>query len=166
MRARSAWQNVLFVTGSLVLAGCHTYRPVEVAPVGSAVRVHILVTSALVGPNAPTPTVAVEGDLLSSGDTLVLATRTRRQYGAFREIIRVDTVRVAPDQRAGLDLVEFSPGRSVALGVGLTLALAGIAGAAFGGLTGGNSEEPPSGPVNSVVVGRSVLSTIWGVIAR
>lgn len=147
-----------------VLAGCHSYRAVETPALGSTVRVHIPVPSALADPNAPPASISIQGQVLSSGDTLVLATTTRREYGAFREITQFDTIRLAPDQRVSVELEEFSKGKSIALGAVLFVGAAGLGIAAFGG--GGSSppDGPPGGGPVSAVVSSSVLSMLWGII--
>jgi hypothetical protein len=154
------------VPGAMLLAGCFSYLPVETAPPGATVRVRIPVTSAVADPNAPPRTVSVEGTVLESGDTLVLATETRREYGAFREIVQFDTVRLAPDQRSSVELQGFSKGKSIALGVGIAAGVTGLALVAFGGVFGGDPPGPPDGPTPAVVVSRSLLSALLGVIGR
>ena len=135
------------------LAGCHTYTPVSSPMPGSTVRVHIPIQSVRTNPNAPQPTETVEGQVVTAGDTLVLATRSRFEYGAYREILQYDTLRLSPEQRAGVEVREFSRGRSVALGVGLTAIVAGAAFLAFGGTFGSGGEGFPDdgGPAPSVV---------------
>lgn len=152
---------------ALVLSSaCHTYIPVERAAPGATVRVHVPVVNPLSNPNAPPQTVAIEGDVLQNGDTLVLATRTRREIGAFREFVQYDTLRLSPEQRAAVELREFSPGRSVALGVLIAGSAVGFAAIAFGVGGGSDGEEGPGGtpPAPSIVVNRSVFSTLWGVL--
>ncbi len=153
--------------GAILLAGCFSYLPVETPPPGATVRVRIPVTSAVADPNAPPQTISVEGTVLESGDTLVLATETRRELGAFREIVQFDTVRLAPDQRSSVELRDFSKGRSIALGAGIAAGIAGLAIVAFGGVFGGETPVPPDGgPTPAVVVSRSLLSAIRGLIGR
>ena len=148
------------------MTACHTYTPVETPAPGSTVRVHIPVRSALDRPNAPTRTQSVEGQVVEAGDTIVLATRTRQEYGAFREIIQYDTLRLAPEQHVGVEVREFSRGRSVALGIGITAIVAGAALAALGGVFGSGGEGLPDdgGPAPSVVVTPSVVSSLLGLL--
>ena len=132
---------------------------------GSTVRVRVPVTSALDDRNAAPTTVAIEGEVLEAGDTLVLARRTRQEFGAFREVIRMDTLRLARAQVTSVELKEFSSGRSVVLGLVLAAGGSGLALAAFGS-GGGDGEVPgaPDNPNTSIVVSGSVLSAIWSLI--
>ena len=166
-RASRARLRLLAVGVAVALSACHRYIPIETAVPGTIVRVHVPVTTALADPNAPVPSVSIEGSVLAAGDTLVLATQTRREFGAFREVILFDTVRLAEDQRAGMELQEFSMGRSIALGALITGGAAALAAAAFGARTGsGGNEPPPPQPVPAIVVSGSILSAIWGLIGN
>ena len=158
----------LVLASGLLMAGCHTYTPVNTAPPGSTVRVQIPVRSAADDPNAPPRTQSVEGQVLSSGDTIVLATSSRYEYGAYREIMQYDTLRLGPEERYTVELREFSRGRSVALGLGLTALVAGAAAVAFGGTFGsggdGNNVDPPAPAVVSVPVHRSLVDSFLGLL--
>ena len=122
---------------TLFLVGCHTYRPVEHAPVGSIVRVRVPVSSPV---GRTVETASVEGQVLDNGDTLTLATETRRQLGAYSELMQFDTIRLADAQVSSVEIKEFSTKRSVVLGVAITAGA--VLAAAFGfGLTGG--ADPP-----------------------
>ncbi|NNF14625.1 MAG: hypothetical protein HKN72_15465 [Gemmatimonadetes bacterium] len=160
---RPAWAVFILALSGWMTA-CHTYTPVADPMPGSIVRVHIPVRTALDNPNAPTRTQSIEGQLIEAGDTLVLATQSRREFGAFREIIQFDTLRLAPEQRAGVELREFSTGKSVALGVGLTGIVVFAAMAAFG-LGGGQQGDglPPDNPTPAIV-SSSMISTIVGFV--
>lgn len=160
---RPTWAVFILVLSGWMSA-CHSYTPVADPMPGTTVRVHIPVRTALDNPNAPTRTQSVEGQLVEAGDTLVLATQSRREYGAFREIVQFDTIRLGPEQRAGVELREFSTGRSVALGVGLTGIVVFAAVAAFG-LGGGQEGEglPPDNPTPAIV-SSSMISTIVGFV--
>jgi len=156
-----AWLALL-----LVMGGCHSYTPVRTAPPGSTVRVRVPVTSVVDNPNAPPQTVSLEGTLLAAGgDTIKIATRSRRELGAFRgELISYDTVSLAADERYGMDLVEFSTSKSVALGLGIAVGAGLAAVAAFG--EGGSSRTPDGGgggPV-AAVISSSTVSSFLGVL--
>ena len=148
-------------------AGCHTYVPVQTPVPGSTVRVQIPVVSAAADPNAPPQTVSLEGLVVESGDTLVLATTRRQEYGAFREVVQYDTLRLAEDQRYGVEAVEFSAGKSVMLGVGLAAGVGLIAIAAFNG-GGGGGDTPidggPPPPQGAVVVSSSWVAGLLGLL--
>lgn len=159
--------SLLMVLGVVFLSGCYTYRPVETPSPGSMLRVRVPVTSALNNPNQAPATASIEGLVLSAGDTISLATETRRQMGAYREIVQYDTLRLAVSQTSSMDVREFSAPRSVVLGVAIAGAAGAAAAVAFG-LGGGSVGEPPGpgDPVNSVVISGSLLSAVWGLISR
>lgn len=155
---------MLLVAAVLLLGGCYTYQVVDTPPLGSTVRVRVPVTSALDDRNTAPPSVAVEGAVLQVGDTLVLARRTRREFGAFREVILLDTLRLVPAQTSSIELKEFSSGKSVMLGIVIAAGVTGLALAGFKG-GGGDGETPGVDPPNpSIVVNGSVLSAVWGFI--
>ncbi len=159
--SRAMW-GALPMAAALVVSACHTYRPVENPSPGATVRVTVPVVSAIADPNAPPQSVAIEGEVLDGRDTLVLAMTTRREFGAFRELTQTDTVRLAADQRLGVELREFSPRRSVVLGAVIAAGVTGLAAAAFGLGGGGDTDGPgDSGPNPAIVVSASVLSAIW-----
>jgi len=97
----------LILLSAGLMTACHSYTPVTTPPPGSTVRVRIPVRSALDDPNAPPQTRAVEGQVLETGDTIVLATRSRREYGAYREIVQYDTLRLGPDQRYSVEVQDW-----------------------------------------------------------
>lgn len=155
---------MLLVAAVLLLSGCYTYQVVDTPPLGSTVRVRVPVTSALDDRNTAPPSVAVEGAVLQVGDTLVLARRTRREFGAFREVILFDTLRLVRAQTSSIELKEFSSGKSVMLGIVIAAGVTGLALAGFRG-GGGDGETPGVDPPNpSIVVNGSVLSAVWGFI--
>ena len=155
---------MLLVAAVLLLGGCYTYQVVDTPPLGSTVRVRVPVTSALDDPNTAPALVAIEGQVLEVGDTLVLARRTRREFGAFREVILFDTLRLRRAQTSSIELKEFSSGKSVMLGIVIAAGITGLALAGFKG-GGGDGETPGVDPPNpSIVVNGSVLSAVWGFI--
>lgn len=146
------------------LTACHTYTPVAQPVPGSIVRVQIPVRTVLDNPNAPTRTTAIEGQVVQAGDTIVLATQSRREYGAFREIIQYDTVRLGPDQRSSVELREFSTQKSIGLGVVLTgvVVLAALAAFGFGG--GQEGEGLPPDTPTPAIVSFSGISSFVGLL--
>lgn len=155
---------MLLVAAVLLLGGCYTYQVVDTPPLGSTVRVRVPVTSALDDPNTAPALVAIEGQVLEVGDTLVLARRTRREFGAFREVILFDTLRLRRAQTSSIELKEFSSGKSVMLGIVIAAGVTGLALAGFNG-GGGDGETPGVDPPNpSIVVNGSVLSAVWDFI--
>jgi predicted component of type VI protein secretion system len=151
---------------AVFLGACQTYTPVTNPVPGSTVRVRVPVTSAVANPNAAPQTLAVEGTVVESGDTLVLATTNRQEYGAYREIVQFDTVRLAPDQQYSVEVVEFSVRKSIVLGLVLTGAAALAASAAFG--VGGADDAPipgnPPPPQGALVISSSLIAGIIGLL--
>lgn len=164
MTRGSGWLGALGVA-VLTLSGCHTYTPVSTPAPGSTVRVRIPVISAAADPNAPQQTVSVEGQVVESGDTLVLAMRNRQEYGAYREIVQFDTVRLGPDQRQSVELSEFSAQKSIALGVVITGGVTLLAATAFGFGGGGDEPiDPGDPPPQSIVISNKLIAGILGLL--
>jgi hypothetical protein len=157
-------RGLLTVMAIGLLTACHTYRAVDEPLPGTTVRVHVPVESPLASRNAPPASVSVEGLVVKGGDTLVLAVTTRREFGAFRELMQHDTVYLGPEQRTGVEVREFSAARSIVLGSVIAAGVAGLAATAFG-LGGGGSPGDPGDPppAPSVVVG-SVVSAVLGAL--
>lgn len=156
---------LLLSTLALASAGCHTYTPVQSPTPGQIVRIHVPLTSAIANPNAPPETVSIEGQVLAVADTIVVATRTRREVGAFREIVQYDTLRVDRDQLAGIELREFSTSRSIVLTAAILGGATAFALAALSIETGSTGEgDGGGGPVTSVVV-RDIAGMVWGWLA-
>lgn len=167
MSALEACKAALLCAGIAFSTGCYTYRLVDSPPIGSIVRVRVPVTSALNSRNSAPETASIEGHLIDVGDTIAVATETRRELGAYREIVQFDTLRLAMSQTSSLEVREFSRSRSILLGTSIA-AIAGTAAAVAFGLGGGG--DPPDsgggGPVTSIVVSPSIVSVLWGLIVR
>lgn len=101
--ARRLLRPLYALAVALFAAGCYSYIPVEQPSPGTTVRIRVPVTSAVQNPNRAPETFDVEGTVLSSGDSLVMVTETRRELGQFRVVSDTDTIRVA---RAGLLAVD------------------------------------------------------------
>ena len=86
----------------LALSGCYIYRPVATPSPGAVARVEVPVQSAVADPNEPPETASVEGTVVEVGDSIVLATKIRRDIGAYREVVRDDTLRIALDVVAAI----------------------------------------------------------------
>ena len=141
------------VLGTLVLCGCHTYLPVQSPTPGSVARVHVPVRSAISSPNAPVPTVSVEGTVLSVGDTIVLEVQTRQRFGALQELVQQNVYRVGRDEVVAIELREFSGRKSALLGVGILGGIGLLALAAFGGEFGQGGEMPDNNGGRSLTIG-------------
>ncbi len=141
--------SVALLSGMPLVSGCYTYRLVEDAPVGSVARLRVPLQSAVVGPSLSPETVAVEGLILSSGDTVSLEASTRQVAGAFREFVQYDTLRVARDGLASIEVREFAVVRSLAFGAGIAAGTVAIALAALGTEGGEAGERPDRGGFGS-----------------
>ena len=166
MRIRTVrWVPVLMLAGT-VLSGCYNYRVVETPSIGSIDRVRVPVTSALDRPNAASRSASLEGQVVSAGETLLLATKSTRTYGAYREVVQFDTISLSADEMSVIEVREFSSTKSVVLGVVIT------AGALAAGITAFNSAKNGGDPLRpglpqpdaAIVVSRSLISMIWGLI--
>ncbi|MDX1746417.1 MAG: hypothetical protein R3324_10810 [Halobacteriales archaeon] len=166
-RCRQVCRVAALSLGVALLVGCHTYRPVESPSPGSTVRVRVPVTSALNNPNRAPDMATVEGLVVSARDTVVLAMETRREFGAYREIVQFDTVRLGPSQVRSIEVREFSTKRSALLGVAIagTATLAALAAFGFGGGDEGDSPGD-DGPVASIIATPSLVSSLLGWIIR
>lgn len=168
MKTGTGWRRIVLLSVGVVwLAGCHTYMTVDEPTPGTTVRVSVPVSSALNARNSSPQTAAVEGRLVSAGDTLVLAVENRQSYGAYREVVLFDTLRLASTQASAVEVREFSTGRTIVLGTAIAAVATGAAAMAFG--WGGSSEENPpegGGPVTSIVVSPSLISSLWGLLVR
>ena len=138
----------LAVLGATVLSGCYTYVPVENPAPMTPVRITVPISNAVQNPNRAPETYTMEGIVVSSGDSLVLSTESRTEMGAFREVVRIDTVRVATRSLTGLDEKVFSTQRSIGLGV---LVAGGTAALVSGilSITTGSDGDGPGGPDTS-----------------
>jgi hypothetical protein len=165
MRRPSVFDRVVTLIGALALSGCFTYVPVETASPGTTVRARLPVERAVQGTRAVAPEVVdVEGEVVSFGDTLVLATESTQMIGNFREVRTADTLRVSVDRLASVEERVLSKSRTVgftalatAAAVGIVLAVASVAG---GGDDGGNGNGG-GGPAASISAG-----AIGGFVAR
>ena len=145
--------RTLVVLGLAALGACYNYVPVTSPTPGTTVRVHVPVHSAVVGNHDAPPSVSVEGTLLTAGDTLVVETESTREAGTFREMTLLDTLRVAQGDVAGVDVRQFSKGRTAVFTAALVGAAAGVA-AVISGLNSGTQGSSPSGgkPTGAVIL--------------
>lgn len=154
-----ALRRLLFVallSGMPLVSGCYTYSLVEDAPVGSAARLRVPIQSPIVDPSSPPETMAIEGLILSFGDTISLEASTRQIVGAFREVVHYDTLRVARDGLASIEVREFSKVRSVVLAAGLAAGTVALALAALGSEGGEAGEGPGRTGSESATAGISI----------
>lgn len=141
MRRDSLTSRVLALFGALLLSGCYTYLPVSSAPPGSPVRVVLPVETRTSTGAVTRSTLAVEGTLVSAGDTIEVATESTEQVGNFRQVSLLDTLRVPASEVDALELREFSGTRTAVLTglvtAGAVLILVGIVDS-LGGSEGGD----------------------------
>lgn len=105
----------------MLLSGCFSYLTVDSAPVGSTVRVRVPLESAATNRNVAPQSLAIEGQLLEVGDTIVLSVLRRESIGAYRDFTIDEEYRVATDQIISLELREPDNVKSVGLGVIIAL---------------------------------------------
>ena len=144
---------VLAVLGVGSFSGCYSYVPVEHASPGSIVRVHVPVRSAAQNPNARVETVQIEGVLLTDQDSIVVETKNQREFGAFRTVMEVDTLRVERSGISAMELQVFSKPKTYGMVALVGVGAAGIVGAlvkAAGG-TGGDSGAGPGGTTGTQI---------------
>jgi hypothetical protein len=158
MRPSNAVSRLLVIAGAAAMAGCYSYVPVERPAPGSVVRIQVPMRQAVIRPNQRPELVSLEGTVLSGAgssgaDSLVLEISSTGQQGPFRELTQVDTVRLASDDLAAVDLRLFSKPRTLGLTgviVGGVVALALSALNQEGGSTG--SELPGNGTSTSTSI--------------
>lgn len=164
MRQSSTVDRIVALVGAFALSGCYTYVPTQSPAPGTEVRVRIPIESPVEGSNVVTDMLSVEGSVVSSGDTLVLATETTQTFGNFREVRTLDTLRVSRARLASLEEKTFNRGKTIgftALVVAGTVALVlGVAGTVGGGDDGGNGGNG-GGTGTSITVG-----ALGGLVAR
>ncbi len=153
----------------LLVSGCYTFTPVQSPAIGSTIRVHVPIANALRDVNQAPATATVEGQVVAVDDTLTLATQNRQEYGAYREVIQYDTLRVGMDQPTLIEVRAFSPQRSILLStvisIGAVLAAVSAFNAGNDG-SGGDDSGPGSGPTPSVVMSPSIISAIIGLFGN
>lgn len=136
--------------GAFVLSGCFTYIPVTSAPPGAPVRAFLPVETRMAGGATAAETVPVEGTVVQFGDSLVMETVSRTQVGNFRQVEQVDTLRVAMTDLAGVEIKEFSRGRTVGFTVVLIGGTALLATAISAAAGGSDDAGGGGGPIFSV----------------
>ena len=163
-RVAERFRGDMLAASTLLLMGCHTYTPVQQPVPGTTVRVQVPLTSPAQGPNQAPETVSIEGTLIEFGDTVEVEVTNRQEYGAFREVTRLDTLRIAASGITGLDERAFSTGRSIVLGLVIGGAAVAFAWTALGFEGGGSNPQPgPDGPQPSFLLS-PIVRTIWGLI--
>ena len=101
-----ATSRATLAAGLLVLGGCYSYTPVQ-TPARSAIEGV---------PSTVGATAAVEGEVLSTGDTIVLGMRSVREWGPDIGTVRIDTVRIPRQALSVIERKELSIAKSTAAG--------------------------------------------------
>jgi hypothetical protein len=151
----------LFSVATLA-SGCYSYSAIERPTPGSQVRIHIPMRSAAASVGG-TETVTFEGTVLAFSDSLVLETRSRREYGAFREVFEFDTLRVHPGSLSGIDERTYSKRKTYAF---TALVTAGAAALVVGAVQAAGGGDGNGGPGNGVVLPAKILKPVLSSILR
>ena len=162
-----AFAPALALLALLGTGGCYSYTPVQTPAPGTVVRVHVPLTSAVSNPNRPPETVDVEGTVISAGDTLVLATETRRELGTFRVLTDSDTLRMAVTGLAGMEERSFSSAKTYGLSALVVAGAAGLILAAIDAGGGSRGDSGPGGPNTSGAIKLPPLifkHLLWGIL--
>jgi len=149
----------------LALSGCYTYRAVEIPSPGAVARVAVPVQSAVADPNQPPEIASVEGTVVAIGDTIVLATKMRRDIGAYREVVRDDTLRIALDAVSAVEVREFSRGRSALLSGTVAAGIALLALTALG-IEGGDAGDGSGDDGSRTFTASASVAGIASLIGR
>lgn len=144
MAAFRRWRAVAALVFLGLLPGCYTYRVADAPAPGAVARVHVPVFSAADDPNEARETASVEGIVVEYGDSIVLATTIRREIGAYREVSREDTLRIAVEGTTRIEVREFSRTKSVLMGGVVAGGVALLALTALG-IEGGDAGDDGSG---------------------
>jgi hypothetical protein len=105
--------------------------------------------------------------VLSFGDSLLLETKSRREFGAFREVYELDTLRVAPGTLAGMDERYLSKPKTYAFTAVVTAGAAGLAVLAVKAAGGEGGDGPPgNGGINPAILVTPVVRALIGALVR
>ena len=136
------------------LAGCYNYVPVTSPTPGTTVRVHVPVHSAIPGQADIPSSVSVEGRLLRAGDTLEVETESTREAGTFRQLMLLDTLRIARSDAQEVDLKQFSNGRTAVFTAAILGAAVGVGLAVANIKSGSQGSGPGTGKPTGAVIFR------------
>lgn len=159
--------KIAAVVGAAMMSGCYNYVPVERPTPGSTVRIEVPVRSAVTGSREPSEVAAMDGTLVSAGDSLVLEISSLKTIGNFREIRSLDTLRLARSDISTIRLREFSKPKTVGLAVIVAGGVTALTIAALG-LSGGSSGNngPPGGSTTGALVVNPIFSGLLNLIGR
>ena len=153
----------------VVGSSCYSYQPIEDPGPGTVIRIHVPAASPVIRPNQAPPSVSFEGTVVSLGDTMLLEVTSRREVGAFREILELDTLRVAESRISLLEERLFSKPKTYAFTAAITLGSAWLGIKALNTLTGqtGNPDRPGGGgdPQGQLIL-NPIFSGMFRLIGR
>lgn len=158
-------RGLVYGIGAIVMSGCYTYVPVENPAPRTPVRVTVPVNNSVSGVNRAPQNYTLEGTVVSLGDSLTLETETTADMGQFRQVTRVDTVRVARQNLLALDERVYSQSRTIGLSAvivaGTAALVAGIYSATVGfGGDGGNGGGSTTNQISVEPVFRGLLQFV------
>lgn len=165
VQRRALWLSSLAAVLA-VGSACYSYEPVETPAPGTPVRIQVPVNSPVVRPNQAPETMFFEGTLVSLGDTLLLATRSRREVGAFREILEFDTLRVAQSRVSLLEERLLSKPKTYAFTAVVTGGVVALGIAALNTLTGQKGGEPQPDDPRGALILNPIFSGLLKLIGR
>lgn len=154
------------VVGSALLVGCYTYVPVERPAPGTSVRIHVPLRSVADQAGRGPRSVSFEGTVLALSDTLVLEVKSRRPVGAFRELVELDTLRVAVGELSGVEERLLSKPKTYAFAVVVVGGAAGLAVAAVEVAGGGGGEGPGDETPRGAVVLNRIPAAVLKLLGR
>ncbi|MGD8319497.1 MAG: hypothetical protein PVJ02_03560 [Gemmatimonadota bacterium] len=169
MRPASVLRGAITAVGAALLSGCYSYVPVQRPQPGTTVRIHVPARQADIGRsrNAEPETLDFEGRVVSFGDTLLLETESRREFGPFHEVFQYDTLRVAPQNLAGIEERYLSKPKTYGFAALVTVGAVGLAIAALKVATGsGGSGSPGGGNTQGDIILKPIFSTLLGALGR
>lgn len=159
-------RGLVYGVGAVVMSGCYTYIPVENPAPRTPVRITVPLNSAVSNPNRAPDSYTLEGTVVSVGDSLTLETQTTAQMGQFRQVSRMDTVRVARRNLLALDERVYSQSRTIGLGVVIVAGTAALVGGIYsatvgsGGDDGNGGGPPPTNQIDVTPVFRGLLQLV------
>jgi hypothetical protein len=166
MRPARVVGKVVMVLGAAIMSGCYSYVPVERPTPGTVVRIDVPVRSAVTGSRQQPETAALEGTVVSAGDSIVLAMSSTQEIGNFRQIRSADTVRVARADLAGISERSFSKPKTIALTTVITGATVGLALVALGVGGGSQGSGPPGNGPGAAIIVKPIFSALLHALGR
>lgn len=151
--------------------GCYSYIPVERPAPGSVVRIQVPVRQTVIRSNQRPDVMSLEGTLLSGAassgaDSLALEVSSTGQVGPFRELTQVDTVRLASDDVAAMDLRVFSKPKTLGLTAVILGGTVALALAALNQEEGSGGNEPGGNGTTSSIVFTPMLKALRHVFGH